>query len=438
MDLVNGSGPDQTRDARTMWPRQLRPKWLLQNLLPPALLTFFARTWYLCLTDIGPKYIGGTLGRPHLGRLYSAFATVSISTITVLYLRLYFLPSNQSVPPRKPTDHIPHVKTYEYPLGIPKSIVFQNDVPLTRCDRPSCSSRWKPPRTRHCSDCGTCRMGFDHHCAFFANCLTAPYIPIFLLTLLYTPPTVIILLVPIIRPLCERAAEAYNLSRSSPEIISGWYHWTGSWFVAGGPIGRYVGGVVLGWKALDRVDGEEALRMEIGALAAAGLLLAMMTAGLAASSIESILRGDLTVDRERAKSFRRIEAEVHRLARAGKPVPDKMQESLKKLTAQSFFWVPVEFEDGIEFFAQRNGHNGDSLRRGVIVPTLPWEKPYDLGRARNWNLYMGQGYGWTLPWNAWHRISYLKNVILDWPLSPEVEHRLRDEAERIIKSSVQS
>lgn len=38
------------------------------------------------------------------------------------------------------------------------------DGGLMFCVKDSCKMRWKPPGTHHCSTCGICRTGFDHHC----------------------------------------------------------------------------------------------------------------------------------------------------------------------------------------------------------------------------------------------------------------------------------
>ncbi len=40
---------------------------------------------------------------------------------------------------------------------------------LLRCHRDQCGGRWKPPRARHCGDCKTCRVGFDHHCPWVST-----------------------------------------------------------------------------------------------------------------------------------------------------------------------------------------------------------------------------------------------------------------------------
>ena len=146
---------------------------------------------------------------------------------------------------------------------------------MNRCYRQKCNGRWKPARARHCSTCGVCRMGFDHHCAIFANCLTAPHIPTFLCLLVLTPSIVFLLCLPILHPLAIRAAAAWRIACDDPSV-NGWWSWKPSWVVAGGPIGRWIGGLVLGWRHLDKLDGRGIVRCSVGALAAIGGVISTM------------------------------------------------------------------------------------------------------------------------------------------------------------------
>ena len=64
--------------------------------------------------------------------------------------------------------------------------------------------------------------------------------------------------------------EGFRLSRSN-EQFEWWWNWWPSWIVAGGPLGRYGGGVVLGWRELDRKDGGGLFRLSSGVLIAVGM-----------------------------------------------------------------------------------------------------------------------------------------------------------------------
>ena len=153
----------------------VRITWLVSQLIPPALLTYFGRTLYLIVTEIGPIYVKAHVG-PRTATAYTLTALLAIPAISVLYLRLYFLPANQSVPPRNPPAPIVDRTTIFECLSSAEAEVIRsaNDEPaeaagdgpmVNRCWRGKCGGRWKPARARHCSECGTCRAGFDHHCA---------------------------------------------------------------------------------------------------------------------------------------------------------------------------------------------------------------------------------------------------------------------------------
>ncbi len=57
-------------------------------------------------TELVASYIGHELNRPLVGRVYSVLSGVLVPTISVLFLRLYFLPASQSVPPFNPPDSV--------------------------------------------------------------------------------------------------------------------------------------------------------------------------------------------------------------------------------------------------------------------------------------------------------------------------------------------
>lgn len=176
------------------------PSSVVQLVLPPCLLSYFAWAFTRCTGAVAGEnqldalqdrwltpggYIRDALGRPLLSSTllfttptllnivaYRAAAWTLVPSITVLFLRLYFLPSKQSVPPPHPPAEIEHLKVLfecappaetSGPVLI-TSHSAEDEGLLQRCAR--CTDRWKPARTRHCSDCGVCRAGFDHHCAF--------------------------------------------------------------------------------------------------------------------------------------------------------------------------------------------------------------------------------------------------------------------------------
>jgi len=157
----------------------VRITWLVSQLIPPALLTYFGRTLYLIATEIGPVYVKAHAG-PTIAIAYTLTALLAIPAVSILYLRLYFLPANQSVPPRDPPTSILARKTIFECLSPAEAEAVRlandgstqgaEDEPMVnRCWRGKCGGRWKPARARHCSECRTCRAGFDHHCALVSS-----------------------------------------------------------------------------------------------------------------------------------------------------------------------------------------------------------------------------------------------------------------------------
>ncbi|ODO05413.1 hypothetical protein L198_02106 [Cryptococcus wingfieldii CBS 7118] len=253
-------------------------------------------------------------------------------------------------------------------------------------------------------------MGFDHHCPFFANCLTAPYVPAFLALLLYTPPTTILLSLPLYPLLLRRASAAYHLARVS-DSIKGWWDWPWSWIVAGGPVGRWVGGVVLGWMQLDRmsVGGPGIERLGVGVMVVVGIVLALITSGLAYSTLQTIKKGDLTIDTERRKSYHIASraASGHSTLFPSEPLPQHIADGLKRFGGPAFY-IPNPESEG-------EGH--------IVQPKLEMEL-YDFGETRNWKLVLGsKGWGWLLPWRALGK-SMPDGQVMQWPIEEEVCRKL--------------
>jgi palmitoyltransferase len=106
---------------------------------------------------------------------------VLIASITTAFLRLYFLPAGYAVPPPAPP---PAIAAFETVFQVPRPqngearLVTHDDLEqdndaggglIVHCHAGACGGRWKPPRARHCSECGRCRLGFDHHCLFVSE-----------------------------------------------------------------------------------------------------------------------------------------------------------------------------------------------------------------------------------------------------------------------------
>nr|KIR88453.1 hypothetical protein I308_01520 [Cryptococcus tetragattii IND107] len=436
--------------------------WLFQQLIPPLLLTYFFLSWRVLTFELAPSLSLNVLtwSQSDSGHLsiftngikkiisYSIFfslhvlPTLLIGTVAILYLRLYLLPSSQSVPPFDPPPEILNKQVMfacffsqsssrsrynsepESEYGDVLQVIVQ-EPEVERCYKGRCGGRWKPARTRHCTQCGVCRAGFDHHCPFFANCLTAPYIPTFLAVLLYTPPTVLILSLPLLLPLFHRSIAAYTQACDSSEIIAHWWNWKWSWVVAGGPIGRYAGGIILGWRELDRQDGGGLYRLAVGLLIALGFILSGITAGLAYSTIQVLQNGDFTIDRERSRAQRRILSTIKDLP-TRQPIPDELRQDLARFSDRPAFYLPPKNLNQLcpQDQNRKWDRRGRKHSNGCIVQLNGNARPYDHGPRANMQLVLGapwgEEWGWLLPWRAiWGGIEHDRgeSCLFNWPVA---------------------
>ncbi|WWC71886.1 uncharacterized protein I206_105845 [Kwoniella pini CBS 10737] len=398
---------------------------LLQQLIPPLLLSYFYFAWKIATFEVGPNLISNSTSGPIIGYLYVILPSLLIVPTTLSFLRLYFLPSVQSVPPLDPPLLIQDKKIIFECLSPAEAKIIRlandeehdDDEPLVeRCYKGECGGRWKPARTRHCNTCERCRGGWDHHCPIFANCLTAPYMRSFLALLLYTLPTVTIISLPLYKPLWTRCREAYTLSWTNEYIRQNWWEWRYSWIVAGGPIGRYAGGTFLGWKELDKIDEDSILRLNVGLMVLLGIILALISAGLAYTTISLLIKGNLTIDRGRSTAHNQALMAIRRLQLQNQSIPAKLEANLAKFSDQRYFFVPLPLTEG------------QLGRKGKIVETLPHERPYDHGLKKNLHIVLGRGWKWILPWNALRR--GMDDEVFMWPIQDGVERRLREEAQR--------
>ena len=190
----------------------------------------------------------------------------------------------------------------------------QPDGSPVRCFRDSCGGRIKPFRTRHCGDCGTCRVGFDHHCAWFDNDVTAPAtLRSFIGLLLSVPPLYLLGLGPLF-PVAWQTLRRINIFAAHDSVLQ--TSWWGRWYSwIGGPAFRWMVGFAFGasrWSkaTVDRLP-HESPRAPL--LVAVGAVFVFVASALATSSLTHLRHGMLTVDVERSKAFRKLQRRLEKL-----------------------------------------------------------------------------------------------------------------------------
>jgi palmitoyltransferase len=113
-----------------------------------------------------------------------------------------------------------------------------------------------------------------------ANCISAPALPAFTALLLLTPPTVMLLASPLLRPVVYGVRLAWAATATNPRVQAYWA-WGWSWVIPAGPVARYALGLLLAWADLPPEEGGvhgDMWRVDIGLLWAVGNLLAIVTA----------------------------------------------------------------------------------------------------------------------------------------------------------------
>jgi hypothetical protein len=152
-----------------------------------------------------------------------------------------------------------HVMRYEPPNPANLTEPFEcanSKGDWSYCTKGSCGGAWKPPRTHHCSICGICRIGFDHHCPWLGNCVTIYDMKAFLLFLFLVPITWVVCVSPFASLILDHATNALLVSQTSLRIRNLWWDRWYSW-LAGGPLGRYIVGTALGYRDLKAQHPEE-------------------------------------------------------------------------------------------------------------------------------------------------------------------------------------
>ncbi|KAJ7089697.1 DHHC palmitoyltransferase-domain-containing protein [Mycena belliarum] len=229
-------------------------------------------------------------GQSVFGGLYLLSVVFLIPRLGIVYVSLTLGRETHNTPkyPLPDKDHL--TEPYE---------CVNLDGDLATCTK--CSGAWKPPRSFHCSTCGVCRMHFHHHCPWVGNCVTNTRMKTFLSMLLIAPIAFSVSLIPIWHALARHMALALQSSQQDAWAAQFWWDWWGSWIFFGGPLGRWIFGMGLGFHILkaerrDDLPLVEQPNLRLFTICAFGLIFSFFALALALWTIADILRGLTTLD----------------------------------------------------------------------------------------------------------------------------------------------
>ncbi|CBQ72594.1 conserved hypothetical protein [Sporisorium reilianum SRZ2] len=275
----------------------------------------------------------------------------------------------------------------------------QPDGEPQRCWRDSCNGRLKMLRTRHCGDCGTCRVGFDHHCAWFDNDVSAAAtLRPFVAFLLSIPPLYTLALAPLFSSAWRVLVRIHSFASSDAGISGVWWSQWYSWL--GGPAFRWMVGFGLGasrWsRATPATMPHESPRAPV--IVALGAVFTFVASALATSSLTHLRHAKLTVDVERAKAIRGLQ---RRLESAGKSTDSQtsvaaIQQRIDALAPVQHFRVSWADRESAE---RRSRVVSLLIEEGLLSHGGPWTNVRRLLRDS-----VGTSPGWALSGTALRRV----------------------------------
>ncbi|KDN41598.1 hypothetical protein K437DRAFT_171766 [Tilletiaria anomala UBC 951] len=306
------------------------------------------------------------------------------------------------------------------------------DGSLMRCWRDGCKGRWKPARTRHCGDCRTCRIGFDHHCPWFdADVIAQHTMPSFLLFLLLAALLLILALAPLVHGAYADFNVLLHVAWAHPHMHTRWWQRRWTWY--GGPTLRYGGALVVAARLLreeaypSRGRGERAASLHAPVTLSIAALLTAVALGLLTTTLHMTTRGDLSVDVMRQRAHSAVVSQQRRKgekarALAAAAVPQTSSSTASNLSPTMYFWVPLHLlSDGAAGAGTRQQPHLDVPRTireagGIVVSTTAdggdeeAVRPYDWGFWRNLQLIL-------------EKPARQKDA-MQWPISPAARQAL--------------
>ncbi|BGP44507.1 Putative E3 ubiquitin-protein ligase [Rhodotorula kratochvilovae] len=377
-----------------------RPNVWLGKVIPLVLLVFAVRGYTLVLLEIIPLLWSR---RPLLAVIYAGVVHFTLAMTAYSYFTVYFLPLD---PPRETEP--------------PKEVYAcdASGAPL-HCHRARCGGAYQSLRTRHCRDCGTCRPVFDHHCGFMDNCVCGPTLKPFACFLGYAAALLLVALVPLTPMQWRACREVVRETWWSEEMRDGW--WTGWRGWVGGPVYRYAGALLLGYRQYQRSAHERPLLIPdtytrtfrrgavtyahdvplYPSLAVPCLSTLFVTFFAAFISVIALVML-YVVTRNARRGLTSVQLERNKLHRSSLAITAGYD-------ARQRVFVPLPEREG----------------GGAVVLVEPDVPLFDLGKEENWKRVMGERWWeWGMPWVP----SRMNDLVLNPEVVIELEERARKEA----------
>ncbi|KZV74577.1 hypothetical protein PENSPDRAFT_647988 [Peniophora sp. CONT] len=364
--------------------------------------------WYVSVLEIAVGWMLRLEHRPVAAALHGVLMSTLMPFIS--WTHLYLCTG-------RATHSVPHFSApLPYSVDVPHESGPEGQMEF--CRKGKCNGRWKPPGTHHCSTCGTCRMGFDHHCPWLGNCVSVSRMKAFLALLYFTAFMVPLAIWPIWNKVVQHVSHALFISHEDPWARQYWWDRWYSWIFIGGPPGRWFTGAILGFRASKRysnnagvlpgtmMDGSFVDRphARLVLIVAAGALLGAFAFVMAIVTTRDILKGQTALDSIRARVRRGPTG-----PRSGKFVTLPSKVSSQNRGAAS----------GVDLITPQYIPPSSPLApRTYQIPSH--ERLYDLGWRENWRRVWRSPLFPSSSMQPWQR-NY------QWPrLNPDVLKRIHN------------
>lgn len=351
---------------------------VIESCIQALVIAVIGLGWYTSFFEIGVGWLVRHEQRHITAVVYMTTMGILFPCLIIVYLQTCS---------GRPTHSVPNYIAPETQL-ITEPYECPSDASLNFCVKDNCKMRWKPPGAHHCSTCGVCRIGFDHHCPWLGNCVTTGRLKVFLFLLVLTSVTVPLASLPILPVLRTHVVTALTVSHADAWATAIWWNRLYSWIFCGGPAGRWIVGTLLGFRMLREhritepswfsgsLVAQPHARLVI--LVGFAILLWLFAVVMTITVATDVTRGQTTLDSARFTiSGKSARTSTTRFVCIPSRYSDNAPDSVGITSA--VHCTPATPEGRHE---TRNTHR--------TYPILAKERVYDLGWRENWRRVMAQ------------------------------------------------